>query len=233
MSSLRAGDIWNDMSAALSADLSRLFFIAAPFTLLPVVAIELFGPPAITSIDKVSPDQWLWRLAVPSLLAALAQLAATQLVLSPSAPPGRALARAFAVFPWYILAQMAAALPVGLGVLLLVLPGIYLFGRLVFLAGAVATAEGLAPLAILQRCWALTADLAVPLCLFIIVGLFAMIGISLMADVAGSTLAVVAKAAGLDAVGRFLSALAIGIAQTITAIGAGAASAVAYRRLLA
>jgi len=66
MQRLSAAALWDTMSTAVRADLPRLFFLVAPFALLPAVAVELFGPPAPTSLDAISNQQLLWRLAVPS-----------------------------------------------------------------------------------------------------------------------------------------------------------------------
>ncbi|WP_303812147.1 hypothetical protein, partial [Sandarakinorhabdus limnophila] len=103
MQRLSAAALWDTMSTAVRADLPRLFFLVAPFALLPAVAVELFGPPAPTSLDAISNQQLLWRLAVPSLIAAFGQLAATYLVLRGNATPREALAAALAACAVYAL----------------------------------------------------------------------------------------------------------------------------------
>jgi hypothetical protein len=221
------------MTSLLTADLSRMFFVAAPFTLLVVVAVELYGPPAPTNLAIITPSQLLWRLALPSLLAALAQLAISHMVLFPGDVPRRALAAAAAMFPIYVAAQLLASLPVGLGFLALVVPGFYLSARLIFVSPAVAMAEGGSPIAILKRSWAATEGQALPLCLFLALGLLGIIGLSILAEGAGSALDVVARLVGLEGVGRFVHALLNGIGSCIVAVSTAVAGAVAYRLLLA
>lgn len=233
MQRLSAAALWDMMSTAVRADLPRLFFLVAPFALLPAVAVELLGPPAPTSVDSISNQQLLWRLAVPSLIAAFGQLAATHLVLRGNATPREALAAALAVFPAYALAQLLGSLPVGLGLLLLVVPGLWLFARLLFLSGAVALAEGGTPIALLRRSWAMSEGQGLQLTLFLVLGLFGVIGIGILAEGAGAALDVVARSAGLAAVGRFLHALVPAIGNCLVTIGVGGASAMAYRQLAA
>jgi hypothetical protein len=221
------------MSAAMMADLARLFFMVAPFTILPVVAIGLFGPPPVTDLKAITNQQLLIGLALPSLIGAFGQLAATHLVLHRDLTPAASLAAALAAFPGYALAQLVMALPVGIGVMLLLVPGIWLFGRVLFLSGAVTLAEPVAPLQLLQRCWQLTVSSGLPLTLFLVLGLFGVIGVGLMAEGAGAALDVVARFAGLAGVGRFLHLLMPGIGNCLVTIGMGAASAVAYRQIRA
>lgn len=219
------------MSTAMMADLARLFFMVAPFTILPVVAIDLFGPPVSTSLATITNQQLLINLVVPSIVGAFGQLAATHLVLRTELTPRDSLIAAVAAFPIYALVQLVMALPLGIGLLLLLVPGIWLFGRLLFLSGAVVLTEPAAPMQLLQRCWNLTANNGLPLTLFLVLGMFGVIGIGLMAEGAGAALDVVSRFAGMSQVGRFLHALMPGIGNCFVTVGIGAAGAVAYRRL--
>jgi hypothetical protein len=231
MDRLSAAALWDMMSATLRADLPRLFFLAAPFALLPAVAVELFGPPAPTSVDQISNQQLLWRLALPSLIGAFGQLAATHLVLRPDQTPRDALLAALAAFPVFVLAQLAGSLPVGLGLLLLLVPGLWLFARLLFLSGAVGLAEGGSAIALLRRSWALSEGHGLQLSLFLLLGLFGVVGISILGEGAGAALDVVARGAGLASIGRFLHALVPAVGNCLVTVGIGAASALAYRLL--
>lgn len=232
MTRLTAASIWDAMSAAMMADLARLFFLVAPFTLLPAVAIELLGPPPPTSIATISGEQMLFRLALPSLIGAIGQLAAAALVLRADATPRDALAAALAAWPLYVLAQLVGSLPVSLGLMLLVVPGIWLFGRLLFLTGAIAVTQRGSPLDLLRRSWALSADHGLQIGLFLVLGLFGLIGVEILAEGAGAALDVVARAIGLAGVGHFLRALLPGIANCLVTIGIGAAAAVTYLHLM-
>lgn len=229
---LAVSAIWEGMTSLLTADLSRMFFVAAPFTLLVGVAVQLFGPPAPVTVADLTVSQMIWRLLVPSLLAALAQLAISHMVLHPGDAPRAALPAALALFPAYIGSQLLASFPVGLGFLALLVPGLYLFGRLMFVSGAVAMAERGTPVTILQRSWAITEGQGLPLCLFLLLGLLSVIGISILAEGAGAALDVVARFVGMQGVGRFLHALMIGTGSCIVAVGTAVAGAVAYRLMV-
>lgn len=220
------------MGAAMAADQSRLFFLAAPFTLFVTVAVGLLGPPPPTEAFAFSGPQLLWLLVVPSLAAALAQLVVNAVVLRPHVAPRLALAAAVSAWPILLLCQAALAIPLALAFVALVVPAIWLFGRLAFVAGPVVICETSDPMAVLRRSWDLTRGHDLQLMLFVVIGLFAVVGIGLLADIAGSAAQVVAKLAGLDNVGRFLRVLLPGIGATFTTVGAGAASALAYRQLL-
>lgn len=221
------------MSTAMMADLGRLFFMVAPFTILPVVAIALFGPPPATSFATITNQQLLVGLVLPSVIGAFGQLAATHLVLNRASIPAVSLAAALAVFPGFMLSQLLMGLPFGIGLLLLLVPGIWLFGRALFLLGAVALTEPAGPVQLLQRTWHLTAGHSLPLTLFLVLGLFGVIGIGLMAEGAGAAFDVAARFVGLSEVGRFLHALVPGIGNCFVTIGVGTASAVAYRQVAA
>jgi hypothetical protein len=233
MERLSFSAIWDGMTGAVLSDLSRLFFIAAPFTLLLSVALDLFGPARPTSFGDITPAQWFWLLLVPALAASFAQLVVTGLVLKPNSDPRSVFAAMLPLWPVYVGTQLLSAFPVGLGFLLLFVPGLYLYARLGFLASAVAVAEGGGPMDILKRCWALSEGVALPLCLFLIVALFGMIGMFMLTGGVGAALDVVARMLAMDTLGRFLNAVAAGVASAIVAIAGAAASAAAYRRLVA
>ena len=125
------------------------------------------------------------------------------------------------------------ALPIGIGLTLLLVPGIWLFGRVLFVSAAAVLAEPAAPLQLLQRCWHMTAGNGAALTLFLVLGLLGVVGIGLMAEGAGAALDVVARFVGMAQVGRFLHALMPGIGSCFVSVGVAAASAIAYRQLAA
>jgi hypothetical protein len=231
VSRLKVSAIWDGMTGLVLADLSRLFFVTAPFTLLPSVAVQLLLPPLPTNPGEISGQQWLFALVLPALLGNFAQLAVTALMLRTDITPRLAFAVAAGLWPGYLAALLLAGLPVGLGILFLLLPGLYLYARLIFPASAVMVAEGGPPLALLRRCWALSEPVQGRLFLFVLVALFGVIGVLLLANGAGAALDVVARAIGMDALGRFLLAVSGGVASTIVAIAGAAASVFVYREV--
>ncbi len=214
------------------ADLNRLFFLVAPFTLLVSVATGLFGPPPPAGLDSMTTAQLTWHILLPGLVGAVAQLAVSALLLAPGATPREALSRAVALWPSFILSNMLISLPVALGFLLLILPGIWLFARLAFLPGAILAARGGSPVDAVRASWEMSADDGLQLALFILIGLFAVIGIGLIGESLGAAIDSVLRLAGLPSLGRFLHLLVPGIGNCFTTIGFGVAAAIAYQRLV-
>lgn len=242
---LKVAALWNGMTATMSADLSRLFYVAAPFTLLLSVAIALFGPPAPSDMAMITGNQLLWRLAVPGLFSAFAQLLISNFLLRTADRPRAAFGAALVMFPVYLGTQLLFALPISLvasllGALppgavaaLLLMPGLYLFSRLMLVAAAVTMIGRASPAAILRRCWAISQDQALPLSLFAVVGVFSVIGISILAEGIGGGLEAAAGFAGLPVVGKFSHAAAIGAGSCFITVGSAAAGTAAYRLLTA
>ena len=232
MADLKLSTLWDGMTSLVLGDLSRLFFVAAPFTLLPSVAVQLFVPPLPADPADITGQQWLFAFLMPALLGNFAQLAVTPLLLRRDVTPRFAFTVALQLWPLYMAALLLAGLPVGLGVLMLLLPGLYLYARLIFPVSAVLTAEGRTGVtALLKRSWQLTEPAQGTLFLFVVVALFGVIGVLMLANGAGAALDVVARALGMEAVGRFLLALSGGIASTIVAIAGAAASVFTWRQL--
>ena len=216
----------------MMADLNRLFALVAPFTLLTNVAIGLFGPPPAESLVAMTGGQMFWQLLLPSLFAAVGQLTAAALIMRPDAPPRAALATALAAWPSFVAVQLLVSVPVGIGFLVLILPGIWLFARLAFLPGAMLVRRRSRPAEVVRDSWDCTQADAVQLALFILIGLFAVIGIDLIAQIAGSALESVCRLAGLAGFGRFLHVLLPAMGTCFTTIGFGVASALACQRLI-
>jgi len=141
-------------------DHALLLPLAGLFLFLPQFAFYLLATPfpALTpeqardTAALIAPGspliEWMTH-NVPGMLATVlamtfGSLAILNLYLDPAAEtPGRALARAPALFPRYLLAVIVAGLPAGpieLMLVILILPCLYLLGRLL-LVGAVVVAE--------------------------------------------------------------------------------------------
>ena len=231
MQRLSVSAIWDGMTGMVLGDLSRLFFVAAPFTLLPSVAVQLFVPPLPANLSEISGQQFAWMVLLPFLIGNLAQLVVTALLLRPDITPRDAFARAVPLWLPYLAVLLLASVPVSLGVLALIVPGLFLYVRLAFLGSAVIVAEGGAPLDVLKRSWALSEGGQGALMLFAIVAIFGVIGVLMLTSLAGAAVDVVARLAGLEGIGRFAVALAGGIASTIVAIAGAAASVFCWRQL--
>lgn len=69
---------------------------------------------------------------------------------------GGAIAAALVLVPSYFIASLLGGMAIGLGLLFLVVPAIYLLGRLGPLSPVIAAEAQKNPIAALRRCWALT-----------------------------------------------------------------------------
>lgn len=102
---------------------------------------------------------WLFAAEVITLFGSLVLLS---LYLGTNRPPlGAALAGALRLFPRYLLAALIVSLPVGLFLLpaigfVLVLPALYLFGRLLLTGAVIAAEQPIGAVAALQRSARLT-----------------------------------------------------------------------------
>lgn len=235
--------IWDGMTSIVLGDLSRLFVVAAPFVLLPSVAAQLFVPP-LTSMTEVSGPQLAAFGLVPFLMGNFAQLVVTALALRPDIAAREAFDRALPLWLPYLatlllatlplvlmLAVLLAILPLSLAVAVAVVPGLWLFGRLIFLASALIVTKGGSAIDVLRSSWALSGRAPGTLFLFLIVALFGVVGLLMLAGVASAALGALANLVGADAIGRFAVAVISGAASTIVALAGAAASVVCWREL--
>ncbi|WP_310496247.1 hypothetical protein [Sandarakinorhabdus sp.] len=230
MQPFSAGAIWNDTLAALRRDFWTLFVVAAPFTLLVSMAAALFGPPAPRTMAGYTPGVVFWLIVVPGVIGIIAQLAVVRLVADPSELPRRALGRALALSPVFLLASTIAAVPVALGLMALVVPGLYVMARL-FLTAPVAALEGLDPASTVRRSWELTRGHGGTILLFIVLGILFVLGASVLSAGIGAAVASVVKLIGFGAGARFIDALLPSLLGVVLTMGSAAASTVIYRNV--
>ena len=227
---LSASSIWQGIIAALRPDFGVLFALAAPFTLLVSMVVALFGPPQPTALADFTPRVVVILLLVPSIIGAIGQLALTWLLATPGGTPARALAVAGRTLPGYLLAVLLMTPLTSLGLLLLVVPGLYVFARM-FLVGPVMVIETLGPVAALRRSWAMTASVAWKILLFLVLALLFVFGASVLAGGVGAALGVLLTTLGLKSVGGFLEALVAATISMLFTMASAAAGVVIYRRV--
>ncbi|MDQ1157176.1 hypothetical protein QE385_001503 [Sphingomonas sp. SORGH_AS 950] len=241
-----------DMMAALrdawglfrrNADLTLR--LAAPFLFLPTLALGLLvpAPPlpeedaadgaarAMAWVDSVG--NWAgqyggWYFATYAIgLIGIAALLALHLG-GGRLTVGQALNVSLRIAPRFLLAMILVALPVGAGMLLYILPGLYVAGRLL-LVGPILLAERRMPaLAALARSFALTRGVGLPMaalasCTYLggmILGQPFILLIDTVQGSGGNPVAIALLQTGAAAV-----ALASGVAQALIALAA-------YRRLV-
>lgn len=227
---ITAGSIWQSVLTTLRLDFWALFAIAAPFTLLVDMALAQFGPPQPQTVEELTPRVMVILVLIPSLIGAIAQLAVARMVALPDASPRAALAAALRVFPAFVAVLLLGALPTGLGVLMFIIPGVYVAARL-YLVVPVAVLEPLGPIEVLQRSWALTAGRGWTIAWFLILSILLLIGASLLAAGVGGALGSVLTLIGLKPVGVFAANLVNAVLACVFSIGTAVAATEFYQRL--
>ncbi len=230
MPKLTVGAMWQGMIGALRPDFGVYFALVAPFTLLVAMGLELFGPAPPKTIAEFTPRVAIVLLLIPSIIGAVAQLALTWLIATPGGTPGRALVTAARALPAYLGAVLIITPATTLGLVLLVVPGLYLFARL-FVVGPAVVIEGLGPIAALRRSWALTADAGWTIALFLVLALLFVFGASVLASGVGAALGLLFTALGVKAVGAFAAALVAAVVSTVFTMASAAAGTVVFIRL--
>ncbi len=227
---MTASALWQGVVGVLRADFSLLFAVIAPFTLLVAMVVALFGPEQPTTFAEFTPRVAVLLFLVPSVIGALGQLALTALLAIPAMTPRQAIGRAATALLPYLVAVLIITPLTTVGLLLLFVPGLYLFGRMI-LVGPVIIVEHLRPVAALRRSWALTAPHGGAILWFIVLALLFVVGASVLASGIGAALAVVLTAVGLKGVAGFVAALVGAVISTLFTMANAAAAVVIYRRL--
>lgn len=158
---------WNDALALLQRHQSVLLPILGVFIFLPAMVIGYLVPQPQPSPDAdfeammevwqvYWADNFLW-FALSGIVSTIGSLALLALFLRPeNLSVGDAIKLGVFAFLPVLLASILFGLAVGLGLLLLIIPGLYLFARL-FLYQPLAAAEAIRnPLTLLTRSWELT-----------------------------------------------------------------------------
>ncbi|HEX8554754.1 MAG TPA: hypothetical protein VF695_08615 [Sphingomonas sp.] len=160
-----------DAVALFRARRDVLLRVAAPFLFLPVFALALLVPPApalTRGTDDDGRQVWAesvlawaqahggWYLLAYAIAAwGAAFLYAVHLDCG-AATVGAALARGTRALPRYLLAMVLVSIPVGAGLLLWIIPGIYAMGRLMLVGPALAADRRLGVRGAITRSLAMT-----------------------------------------------------------------------------
>lgn len=167
-----AADAWGrwKRDRALLLPLAGLFLFLPQFAfyLLAAPFPELTPEQAQDTAALVAPDSplvaWISHNAPGMLATVLAMTFGSLAILClyldrDGATPGKALTRAFGLFPRYLLAAIVAGLPAGpieLMLIILVLPCLYLLGRLMLVGPAIVAERPIGVFRAIGRSFALT-----------------------------------------------------------------------------
>ncbi|HEV7313280.1 hypothetical protein [Sphingopyxis sp.] len=232
------GAAWDDTLQLLKSHTALIGAIAAVFLFLPALAVAWFGPvpiepPAGADVSQVMASfRESFRQMIPGqVVIALCTLIGTagilRLWLSRSGiSVGEALTFALMVFPTMLAIQILCGIAIGFGFILLIVPGLYLIGRLSLVAPAVADRGIYNPFEAIRTSWALTQGNGWAIFFFLF--LVALV-IVIAALIIGGILSVIAGSE--PGFGRMLGGFVEAAFGAIGSLVSVAVSAAAYRQL--
>ena len=163
-------------------DRDLLLGVAGLFLFVPQLAMEVLVPPAVippgSTTEAAFKTWWAWLdqnsgiMSFAMLGLMFGTLLLFTLYLDPQRPSVRdALMRALSLAPRYLLAVMLISIPVDLGVIL-ILPGVYILGRLMLTVPALVAERPLPALRAIARSFAITSGHGLVLAGFACISLF-------------------------------------------------------------
>jgi membrane-anchored glycerophosphoryl diester phosphodiesterase (GDPDase) len=162
------GAAWDDTLQLLKSHTALVGTIAGVFLFLPALAFAWFGPipiepPAGADFDQVmatfreSFRQMIPGQVVIALATMIGSVAILRLWLSRTGVSvGEALTFGLMLFPTMLAAQILSGIGIGIGFILLIIPGLYLIGRLALVAPAIADRAIYNPIEAIRTSWDLT-----------------------------------------------------------------------------
>lgn len=236
---------WDDTVRMLRANAGLLAAIAGVFLFLPALLIARYKPQPEQTPDMefaqffemmsaYLQDAWPWLL-LTNLLNMVGIISIYLLLLAPPGlTVGAAVRRALPILPFYYLMTLALNLAVGVGFLLLIVPGIYLLGRLVLTSPILVVETPRAPFTAFERSWRMSRGRGWTIALLVIL-VYLVAGIVTFAIKAGlGTILLIAMAAlGSQNVGALLTAALEAAVGAAFAVVATVLIAAIYRALTA
>jgi hypothetical protein len=156
--------VWADVVALLRIHASLIATVAGVFIFLPGLLAGYFLPQPeprdFSELGRLWTEyaslNWHW-LVLGRLVNIVGEIAILLLIFSRGISVGGAIAAAFALLLPYFAASVIANVAIGVGLVLLIVPGLYLLGRLGPLGPVLVAESHRNPIEALRRCWALTA----------------------------------------------------------------------------
>ena len=230
--------VWDDTLKMLGANAGLLTAIAGVFLFLPAVLVAHFVPPPAGATEPAEMLEqtlaWWQGNAHWMLLSALVNmvgLVAIYLLLlrSPRLTVGSAVAAALPILPFYVVLTIILNVALAIGFLLLIVPFIYLLGRLSLASPVLVAEKPRAPFSALERSWALSRGLGWQIALLVLLVYVA----ALIVNVAVSSAlgVIIVLLLGNEGVGGLLLAIVGGLLSAATTLVATVLLAAIYRAL--
>ena len=162
------GAAWDDTLQLLKSHTALVGTIAGVFLFLPALAFAWFGPIPIEpqagadfhhvmATFRESFRQMIPGQVVIALATMIGSVAILRLWLSRTGVSvGEALTFGLMLFPTMLAAQILSGIGIGIGFILLIIPGLYLIGRLALVAPAIADRAIYNPIEAIRTSWDLT-----------------------------------------------------------------------------
>ncbi|HYN47086.1 MAG TPA: hypothetical protein VES64_10380 [Allosphingosinicella sp.] len=155
--------VWEDATRLLRENARLLAAIAGVFIFLPGLLAEHYLPApepvaAARLVDTMAEyysDNWLWVL-LQTLVSMIGTAAMLRLVLVRGTSVAGALAFGLMLLPFYFLLSISITIMVFFGFALLIVPGLYLIGRLVPAAPIMVAEDRRNPIEVIGRSFAIT-----------------------------------------------------------------------------
>lgn len=241
-STLSYSAAWDDTLRMLRANARLLAALAGVFLFLPGLLVDRYKPQPeqaagmeftqfIEQMTLYMQDAWPWLLLM-NFLSFVGIISIYLLLLEETRMTvGSALARAVPIVPFFFLLTMIFNLAVGIGLLLLIAPGIYLLGRLVLASPILAVETPRSPVAALRRSWRMSKGRGWTIgLLFVLVFVIASIlGLAIQAGI-GSIFLI---ALGNQGIGGLLVAILKAIVSAVTMVVLTVLTAAIYRAISA
>ena len=228
--------LWRDTFAAARRGMPMYLPVAAAFVLLPGVAIDLFGPPLPKTPADLTPRLVFIALVIPSLIGIIAQATIVRLAIDRARgidrSVGEALLLALRLWPMLVAATLLAAVPIGAGMLLFIVPGLYMAGRLA-LAMPLVVDGTTAPLAAVRRSWELTDGNGWRIIAFLILWTAWFLALSAIAAALGGGVAILLKGLGAATTGAVIASIIGGVVGALFTVFNAVGVALVYVRLRA
>ncbi|HEY0313863.1 MAG TPA: hypothetical protein VGC56_15400 [Allosphingosinicella sp.] len=157
--------IWDDTTALLRAHASLVAALAGVFLFLPALVVAYLLPQPVVTDPSRALDalvgfyqaNWPWLL-LAQLVRMVGAAAILQLVFGPRGTSvAGAIVTGLLLLPSYFAAHFLAEIGMGIGFLLLIVPGVYLMGRFAPLGAVIVAERRRNPIDALTRSFALSA----------------------------------------------------------------------------
>ncbi|MFC3711765.1 YciC family protein [Sphingoaurantiacus capsulatus] len=232
MSGWTIGSIWEETRAIVREQAWVFAPVAAAFVLLPSLAVARFFPDNRQSLMELPSDEALCGQIASAMISVIAE--AFILIVALRRDGGRSVSQLIAegirLTPALFAVKLIIGIATGLGLMLLILPGMYILGRL-GLAPAAMVAERVGILEALRRAWELGRRDFWRIFLFLALILLATVGAMIMLVIVANAVALVLRVVGIEGIDTFLRLLTSTIAVTVVTVYGWTGIAVIYRRI--